>query len=289
MTLAAEETVDLTDAPNSQLLLAAILGIAAVVLLITLAKFHPFLALMLGTAVMGAVAGVAPLDIVNSFTLGFGATVGSVGSVDRVGGDGRQAAGRLRRKRHDRGDDHQPRRPGRAALGDGADRRDAGAPVVLRGRGGPARPRRHPGGTAPRHPDHARGDPGPGRPVDPARPGAAPPGAARRDRRARGRPGADPALRAPRRGADPGHLRPAAREVHRAVGPDARHHRRRGHDVRRPRRQRCHQPRRRLRGRASSGRRTGRRRPHPQSLGARRRGSPTVRGSSPRSSASRCR
>jgi gluconate:H+ symporter, GntP family len=85
VTLAAEEVVDLTDAPNSQLMLAAILGIAAVVLLITLAKFHPFLALMLGTAVMGVVAGVAPLDIVNSFTLGFGATVGSVGLLIALG------------------------------------------------------------------------------------------------------------------------------------------------------------------------------------------------------------
>jgi gluconate:H+ symporter, GntP family len=85
VTLAAEETVDLTDAPNSQLILAAILGIAAVVLLITLAKFHPFLALMLGTAVMGAVAGVAPLDIVDSFTVGFGETVGSVGLLIALG------------------------------------------------------------------------------------------------------------------------------------------------------------------------------------------------------------
>lgn len=85
VTLAAEEAVDLTDAPNSQLILAAILGIAAVVLLITLAKFHPFLALMLGTAVMGAVAGVAPLDIVESFTVGFGDTVGSVGLLIALG------------------------------------------------------------------------------------------------------------------------------------------------------------------------------------------------------------
>ena len=85
VTLAAEEAVDLTDAPNSQLILAAILGIAAVVLLITLAKFHPFLALMLGTAVMGAVAGVAPLAIVESFTVGFGDTVGSVGLLIALG------------------------------------------------------------------------------------------------------------------------------------------------------------------------------------------------------------
>ena len=85
VTLAADDVVELTDAPNSQLIIAAILGIATVVLLITLAKFHPFLALMLGSAVMGAVAGVAPLDIVNSFTLGFGATVGSVGLLIALG------------------------------------------------------------------------------------------------------------------------------------------------------------------------------------------------------------
>ena len=36
------------------------LGIAAVVLLIVWAKFHPFLALMLGTAVLGAVAVRGP-------------------------------------------------------------------------------------------------------------------------------------------------------------------------------------------------------------------------------------
>jgi len=79
MTLAVDDVVELTDASNGQLVLAAILGIATVVLLITLAKFHPFLGLMLGTAVMGVVAGVAPLNIVTSFTTGFGATVGSVG------------------------------------------------------------------------------------------------------------------------------------------------------------------------------------------------------------------
>ena len=49
----------LTDAGNTQLIVAALLGIAAVVVLIVWAKMHPFLALMLGTAVMGGVAGVA--------------------------------------------------------------------------------------------------------------------------------------------------------------------------------------------------------------------------------------
>ncbi|MFC6152081.1 GntP family permease [Nocardioides yefusunii] len=75
----------LTDASNTQLLIAALLGIATVVVLIVWAKFHPFLALVLGAAVMGGSAGVAPGDIVTSFTSGFGGTVGSVGLLIALG------------------------------------------------------------------------------------------------------------------------------------------------------------------------------------------------------------
>jgi len=81
--LAAEET--LTEAGNSQLVVAALLGIGTVVVLIVWAKVHPFLSLMLGAGAMGAVAGVAPLDIVESFTVGFGDTVGSVGLLIALG------------------------------------------------------------------------------------------------------------------------------------------------------------------------------------------------------------
>jgi gluconate:H+ symporter, GntP family len=76
----------ITSAGKDQLLLAAVLGILAVVALIAAAKFHPFLALMLGTAVMGGVAGVAPGDIVTSFTNGFGTTFGTVGILVALGG-----------------------------------------------------------------------------------------------------------------------------------------------------------------------------------------------------------
>ena len=75
----------LSDAGNAQLVIAALLGIAAVVLLIVWAKMHPFIALILGAAVMGGVAGVAPLDIVTSFTTGFGSTVGNVGLLIALG------------------------------------------------------------------------------------------------------------------------------------------------------------------------------------------------------------
>jgi GntP family gluconate:H+ symporter len=80
-----EDPPTLTNAGNTQIVLAALLGIAAVVVLIVWAKMHPFLALMLGTAVMGIVAGVAPLDIITSFTTGFGGTVGAVGLLIGLG------------------------------------------------------------------------------------------------------------------------------------------------------------------------------------------------------------
>ena len=80
-----EDPPKLTDAGNAQIVLAAVLGIAAVVVLIVWVKMHPFLALMLGTAVMGLVAGVAPLDIITSFTTGFGGTVGAVGLLIGLG------------------------------------------------------------------------------------------------------------------------------------------------------------------------------------------------------------
>jgi gluconate:H+ symporter, GntP family len=75
----------LTGAGNTQLIIAALLGIATVVVLITVAKFHPFIGLLLGTAVMGAVAGVAPLDILASFEGGFGTTMGTVGILIALG------------------------------------------------------------------------------------------------------------------------------------------------------------------------------------------------------------
>jgi len=80
--LAAEA---ITSAGTGQLVLAAVLGIAAVVLLIAWAKWHPFLALVLGAAVLGVVAGAAPGATVTSFTTGVGSTVGSVGLLIALG------------------------------------------------------------------------------------------------------------------------------------------------------------------------------------------------------------
>src|ERR1044072_5254839 len=80
--LAAEA---ITSAGTGQLVLAAVLGIAAVVLLIAWAKWHPFLALVVGAAVLGIVARAAPPAPLTSFTAGVGSTVGSVGLLIALG------------------------------------------------------------------------------------------------------------------------------------------------------------------------------------------------------------
>ncbi|AGZ42252.1 putative gluconate permease [Actinoplanes friuliensis DSM 7358] len=80
--LAAEA---ITSAGTGQLVLAAVLGIVAVVLLIAWAKWHPFLALVLGAATLGIVAGAAPSATVKSFTTGVGTTVGGVGLLIALG------------------------------------------------------------------------------------------------------------------------------------------------------------------------------------------------------------
>ena len=72
-------------AGNAQLILACVLGILAVVVLITWGKVHPFLALMLGSAVLGVVATMPPGDTVKSFVAGFGATAGAVGILIALG------------------------------------------------------------------------------------------------------------------------------------------------------------------------------------------------------------
>src|ERR687885_430460 len=72
-------------AGTAQLLLAALLALALVVVLITWLKVHPFLALILGSAVLGLVAGLGPSPTIDSFTKGVGTTVGSVGLLIALG------------------------------------------------------------------------------------------------------------------------------------------------------------------------------------------------------------
>lgn len=80
MQLAAEASTN-----DTVLVIAALLGIATVVVLITWLKVHPFLALILGSAVLGLVAGLGAAKTVDSFAKGVGSTVGSVGLLIALG------------------------------------------------------------------------------------------------------------------------------------------------------------------------------------------------------------
>jgi GntP family gluconate:H+ symporter len=73
------------SAGSGQLILAAVLGIAVVIVLIAWAKWHPFLALVIGSAVMGLVAALGPSKTVTSFTTGLGTTVGTIGLLIALG------------------------------------------------------------------------------------------------------------------------------------------------------------------------------------------------------------
>src|SRR4051794_8425255 len=52
---------------DTRLILAAVAGVAVLVVLIMQFKVHPFLALMLGTGTLGAVAGMSLSKIIDSF------------------------------------------------------------------------------------------------------------------------------------------------------------------------------------------------------------------------------
>jgi GntP family gluconate:H+ symporter len=78
-------THPITSAGNAQLGIAVLVGIAVIVVLITRFKLHAFLALTIGSLVLGAVAA-APLDkVITSFSTGLGDTVSSVGVLIALG------------------------------------------------------------------------------------------------------------------------------------------------------------------------------------------------------------
>lgn len=72
-------------AGGGQLILAALAGIALIVVLITIAKLHPFLALIFGALTVGLVAGENVGTVLDSFSTGFGSTAASVGILIALG------------------------------------------------------------------------------------------------------------------------------------------------------------------------------------------------------------
>jgi GntP family gluconate:H+ symporter len=83
--LAADTELAEPVAGGLQLVLAALAGIAVIVVLITVAKLHPFLALIFGALTVGIVAGVNIGDVLESFADGFGTTAAGVGVLIALG------------------------------------------------------------------------------------------------------------------------------------------------------------------------------------------------------------
>ncbi|RSN36346.1 gluconate transporter [Amycolatopsis sp. WAC 01416] len=70
---------------DTRLIGATVLAIAVIVVLITKAKQHPFLALILGSGVLGLVGGMPVDKLIKSFSSGVGSTVASVGVLIALG------------------------------------------------------------------------------------------------------------------------------------------------------------------------------------------------------------
>jgi GntP family gluconate:H+ symporter len=87
--LAADTELPEPIAPGWQLVLAALAGIALIVVLITITKLHPFLALIFGALTVGIVAGLPSIDnfddTLSSFGDGFGTTAAGVGILIALG------------------------------------------------------------------------------------------------------------------------------------------------------------------------------------------------------------
>jgi GntP family gluconate:H+ symporter len=80
-------TAPLVDpvASGWQLVVAALVAIALLVVLITVVKVHPFLALILGGLTVGVLAGQNVNDVLASFSAGFGSTAAGVGALIALG------------------------------------------------------------------------------------------------------------------------------------------------------------------------------------------------------------
>lgn len=85
LTLLAADAESTVTAGESQLVVAAVIGIALIIGLIVWAKLNPFLSLMIGSAVLALVAGTPLVEAFGSFTEGFGGTVGDVGVLIALG------------------------------------------------------------------------------------------------------------------------------------------------------------------------------------------------------------
>ena len=79
------QQVPLAVGHDARLIIVALIGFAVIIVLITVLKVHPFLALMIGGIGVGLGAGIEAAKAVTSFGTGFGSTMGSVGVLIGLG------------------------------------------------------------------------------------------------------------------------------------------------------------------------------------------------------------
>jgi GntP family gluconate:H+ symporter len=87
ITFLADDAPKLVEPVGSgwHLIVAFLVGIAVIVVLITVVKLHPFLALIFGSLTAGLVAGVNLQTVLTSFAKGFGETAASTGILIALG------------------------------------------------------------------------------------------------------------------------------------------------------------------------------------------------------------
>lgn len=74
-----------TAASTGPLIVAAIIGFATIVTLITAFKLHPFLSLTIGSFIVGAIAKMSLSEMLAAYSNGVGSTVASVGALIALG------------------------------------------------------------------------------------------------------------------------------------------------------------------------------------------------------------
>src|SRR5690349_18498755 len=82
--LAAQKTSP-WNGHDTRLIVVAIAAIAVIIALISAGKMHPFLALVIGSAVVGIGSGVGVADVITNFEDGVGATLQEVGLLIALG------------------------------------------------------------------------------------------------------------------------------------------------------------------------------------------------------------
>ena len=83
--LAAADPAKPWNSHDTRLIVVTVLGIAVIVLLISWAKMHPFLSLIIGSLVVGIAAGVPLGSVITNFETGVGSTLQEVGLLIALG------------------------------------------------------------------------------------------------------------------------------------------------------------------------------------------------------------